>query len=146
MQTTDKYIEIGIGSEQHAIRIDFIYEIIKMQGITKLPMNDNVLLGVINLRGTIIPVISLRTRFNLPEQEYSKTTRIVVVSLEDRTVGLVVDSVKRVVTFSEIQPPGHIADVGTTSFIEGIGGDEDKLIMIMNLNSVLKPLFKELVH
>jgi purine-binding chemotaxis protein CheW len=143
MQTSDKYIELGVANENHALRITDINEIIKMQTITKLPNGSSetsVAKGVINLRGSVIPVLSLRAIFGLPEVDDTKSTRIVVVSSEGHMLGLAVDSVSRVVTFTDIQPPPHSVSDGELTLIDGVGRTEDRLVMIMNLGNVLKSI------
>ncbi|WP_311764998.1 chemotaxis protein CheW [Paenibacillus agricola] len=74
----DQYIEVGIGKEKYALRIDNIHEIIKMLDITEIPNSKSYVKGVINLRGKIVPIISLRNRFGLVEESNTKSTRIVV--------------------------------------------------------------------
>jgi purine-binding chemotaxis protein CheW len=138
MKSSDKYIEIGIGQEQHALRITDINEIIKIQPITKLPNSPADVVGICNLRGVIIPVLSLRAKFGLPEVEQTKATRIVVVINEDQLLGLVVDSVSRVISFTDIQPPPYSLSGDALPFVEGVGRAEDRMVMIMNLPNVLK--------
>jgi purine-binding chemotaxis protein CheW len=139
MQITeqDQYIEFGIESEQYAIRIEDIHEIIKMQDITQIPNVKSYVKGVINLRGKIVPVISLRHLFQLRENEFSKSTRIVVVKHREDTVGIIVDRVSKVNTFSNIQPPPERAGGVDGSFFVGIGLTDNGLVAILKLDQVL---------
>jgi purine-binding chemotaxis protein CheW len=139
MQVTqqDQYVEFGIESEQYAIRIQDIHEIIKIQDITQIPNVKLYVKGVINLRGKIVPVISLRNLFQLEEKEYSKNTRIVVVHHRDDTVGIIVDSVNKVTTFSDIQPPPDRVGGIDGNFFVGIGLTDNGLVGILKLDEVL---------
>jgi purine-binding chemotaxis protein CheW len=139
MQATEQeqYVEFGVENEHYAIRIEDIHEIIKIQEITQIPNVMPYVKGVINLRGKIVPVISLRNLFSLPEKEYTKTSRIVVVRHREDTVGIVVDSVNKVSTFSDIQPPPErVAGIDGNYFV-GIGLTQSSLVGILKLDQVL---------
>jgi purine-binding chemotaxis protein CheW len=139
MQVTvqEQYVEFRIESEQYAIRIQDIHEIIKIQDITQIPNVKLYVKGAINLRGKIVPVISLRNLFQLEEKEYSKHTRIVVVHHQEDTVGIIVDSVNKVTTFSDIQPPpDRLGGIDGNLFV-GIGLTDNGLVGILKLDEVL---------
>lgn len=140
MQSTEQkqYIEFCVDSENYAISISEIHEIIKMQAITDIPNSYSYVQGVINLRGRIVPVISLRSLFMLTPDEYTKATRIVVVNHKEEAVGIIVDKVSKVTTFGDIQPPpDKIAQV-SGSFFTGIGlASEGSLVGILKLDEVL---------
>lgn len=132
-----QYIEIEIENERYALNICDIHEIIKMQDITEIPNSKSYVIGIINLRGKIVPVVSLRNRFGLPEASYSKSTRIVVVNYANEMIGIVVDRVNRVATFANMQPPSErIGDVQDTYFA-GIGFTETGLVGVLKLEHVL---------
>ncbi|WP_027415010.1 chemotaxis protein CheW [Aneurinibacillus terranovensis] len=133
----DQYIEVGIGKERYALRIYDIHEIIKMQDITEIPNSKPYVKGVINLRGKIVPIISLRNRFGLAEESYTKSTRIVVVNHSDEMVGIVVDRVNQVTTFSDIQPPPERIGSVRGSYFTGIGRTETGLVSVLKLDQVL---------
>jgi purine-binding chemotaxis protein CheW len=139
MQATEQeqYVEFGVENEQYAIRIQDIHEIIKMQDITQIPNVMPYVKGVINLRGKIVPVISLRNLFSLPDKEHSKSTRIVVVHHQEDTVGIVVDSVNKVSTFSDIQPPPERVGGIDGNYFVGIGLTPSGLVGILKLDQVL---------
>jgi purine-binding chemotaxis protein CheW len=139
MQATEKdqYVEFGIDKEQYAIRIHDIHEIIKMQDITQIPNVKPYVKGVINLRGKIVPVLSLRHLFDIGEKEYSKTTRIVVVNHLEDTVGIIVDRVSKVATFTDIQPPPDRVGGIDGNFFMGIGLTATGLVGILKLDEVL---------
>lgn len=133
----DQYIEVRIETERYALKIDEIHEIIKMQDITAIPNSKDYVKGVINLRGNIVPIISLRNRFGLAEESYTKATRIVVVNDSDEMVGIVVDQVNQVTTFADIQPPPERIDSVQGSYFSGIGRTETGLVSILKLDQVL---------
>lgn len=140
--TTDRprqFIEIGIGEESYGLSIFDIHEIIRIQEISPIPNSKHYFIGVINLRSKIVPVISLRRRFGMPEEVYTKMTRIIVVNHEDEMVGIVVDRVNRVasVSESEIQPPPHSFIGAQGSFFSGIAHSEGSLISILMLDKLL---------
>lgn len=133
----EKYVEFSIAGEQYAIRIQEIHEIIKLQSITPIPSVMSYVKGVINLRGKVVPIISLRNLFQLQETEYFKTTRIVVVHHQEGTVGIIVDCVNKVATFQDIQqPPDHFGHVNGSFFV-GIGITDSDLVGILKLDEML---------
>lgn len=139
MQTMghEQYIEFVIEEEYYAIHIQDIHEIIKIQDITQIPNVTSYVEGVINLRGKIVPVISLRKFFSLEERGHSKTTRIIVVHHQEDTVGIIVDRVNKVTTFSDIQlPPERIGGVDGNYFV-GIGLTNSSLVAILKLDEIL---------
>lgn len=139
MQTKqqEQYVELGIGNETYAIRIQAIHEIIKIQDITQIPNAMPYLKGVINLRGKIIPVISLRNLFGLMDETYTKFTRIVVVNHAEDTVGVIVDRVNKVTNLSDIQPPPDRVGVISGNYFAGIGITDHGLVGILKLEEVL---------
>jgi len=104
----DQYIVIELGTEKYALKISEVYEIIKMQKITAVPNSKAFLEGVTNIRGKIVPIVSLRKRFRLGETLVVHKTRIVVVNHHGEMIGIVVDGVNRVLKFSDIQPSAEI--------------------------------------
>jgi purine-binding chemotaxis protein CheW len=132
-----QYVEFGIGNEQYAIRIQDIHEIIKIQGITHIPNVMPYVKGVINLRGKIVPVINLRHLFQLLEKEHTKLTRIVVVHHQEDTVGIIVDRVNKVTTFTDFQPPpAHVEGIDGNFFVS-IGITDGGLVGILKLDEIL---------
>lgn len=134
----DQYIEVGIGRERYAMGIRHIHEIIRMQDITGIPNCKAYIKGVINLRGKIVPVVSLRARFGMDEEVYTKSTRIVVVNHAQDMVGVVVDRVNQVVTFADVQPPPDRIGSVHGSYFTGIGNTDNGLVSILELHQVLQ--------
>lgn len=136
---TTQYIVINIGEEQYGIDISFIDNIVRMQSITRVPHVQNYFTGVINIRGEVVPVMSLRVKMGLEADEYTNKTRIIIVKLENNApIGLIVDEVKEVVTLDERSIDEVIRDSKVDdTFINGIGKNGDTLISLLDLNTVI---------
>ena len=92
-----QYIVVDLGNEQYGIDIQYIDNIVRMQRITRVPKAQNFFKGVINLRGEVIPVMSLRLKFDFEEEEYTNKTRILIIKPDAQaSVGIIVDAVKEV--------------------------------------------------
>lgn len=140
--TTDgkQYIVVKIGTEQYGIDIQYIDNIVRMQRITRVPKAQVYFKGVINLRGEIIPVMSLRLKFGLENDEYTNTTRIIIIKLEPQSaVGIIVDEVKEVVTLddSSIEKPSNNNSEEGAAFLSGIGRHDGGLISLLNIAGVI---------
>lgn len=133
-------VGLRIGRETFGIPISLVREIVRVPEITAVPNAPNCVEGVINLRGKIISVIDLRKRFGDPNLELTKKTRVVVVELESRTIGLVVNSASEVLKISpsDIEPPGAVFPDGEMDYVTGVGKLKDRLIILLDLNKVLK--------
>lgn len=136
---TIQYIVIRLGEEQYGIDIRNIETITRMQHITRVPKMPNYLKGVINLRGVVIPVLSMRLRMSLAADEITKSTRIIVVNLEQEgNVGFLVDEVKEVVSLSvdEIEKIGDSAKDGKANLINAVGKHNGELISLFDLSAI----------
>ncbi len=136
-----QYIVIKLGSEQYGIDIQYVDNIVRKQRITRIPKAQPFFKGVINLRGEIIPVMSLRLKFGLEPDEYTGATRIIIIKLEPQSaIGLIVDEVREVVDLTE-----DAIEKNTTSdfqderaqYLSGIGKNGDSLISLLNIASVI---------
>lgn len=137
---TMQYIVIKIGDEQYGIDIKYVETIVRMQKITRVPKVQPYFKGVINLRGEVVPVMSLRLKMNLEPDVITNKTRIIMIKLESNApIGIIVDEVKEVVALGEnsIESPSRIAKTETQSFINGIGKAGDNLISLLDLNMVI---------
>lgn len=133
----NQYVQFQVDGEKYAIHISEISEIVKMQNIRRIPNVPPHVKGIVNLRTNLIPVVSLRTLFNLSNDQYGKQTRIIIVNGESGIVGLIVDSVDRVVTFSDIKPPVDNTGRGENIKLVGIGICGDDIVGILNLDTLL---------
>lgn len=136
---TTQYIVTQMGEEQYGIDIKLISNIVRMQKITRVPKVPSYIRGVINLRGEVIPVISLRLKMGLTDDEITKKTRIIILTLEQHeSIGVLVDEVKEVVTLDE----EHVEKVSydkddKSKFLSGVGKYDNKLISLLEIHSVL---------
>ena len=122
--TSEKYLTFKIENGDYGIEISYITEILGVQEITPVPHTHNYVKGIINLRGTIVPIIDMRLRFGLPEIEYTDRTCIIVLSMTDMNVGLIVDEIQEVsdIDANCIQPPPKTQFNTTNSqFVKAIG-------------------------
>lgn len=132
-------VSFKIGSEEFAINILEIQEIIRTVEVTTVPRAPHFVEGVINLRGKVIPIIDLRKRFGLPSIEKTKNTRIVVVDFDNKVVGLVVDYVSEVLRLpaSTIEPPPPMLAGIDSDYISGVGKLDDRLLIMLAIARVL---------
>lgn len=136
-----QYIVVNIAEEQFGIDIKFIDNIVRMQSITRVPKVAHYLKGVINLRGEVIPVMSLRLKMDLPEDEITKHTRIIIIKIQHESIGIIVDSVKEVVNIpaSNIEKLGYDNREDRQIYVNGIGKmDGGSLISLLDVNAVLQ--------
>lgn len=136
---TTQFIVTQLGGEQYGIDIKYISNIIRMSKITRVPKVPNYIKGVINVRGVVIPTISLRLKMGLPKDEVTKKTRIIILTLEQHeSIGVLVDEVKEVVTLDEehIERMGYEKDE-KERFLSGVGKADGKLISLLDITSVL---------
>ena len=132
-----QFIVVKIGEEQYGINIKYIENIVRMQHITRVPQVPAYIKGVINLRGEVIPVMSLRLKMGLPEDVETKASRIIIIKMEQHgNIGLMVDEVKEVVNLEEdqIEKVSYGNRDNSESFILGIGKYEGGLISLLDLN------------
>ena len=128
-----------LANESYGINIAVVESIIKMQAITQLPQTPAYVKGVINLRGSVLPVIDLRSRFVLEAREHTRQTRIIIVTMGNIKVGVTVDGVSEVLRVSDelIEPlPPMVSSVNSV-FLKGIVRFEDRLIILLELDKVL---------
>lgn len=135
---TTNLVTFRLGSGEYAIDIMQAKEIIKMEKITLIPNAPYFVEGVINLRGNIIPIIDLKKRFNLEESEGDKNTGIIIAKIEDVDMGIMIDSVSKVVSManSDIQPPPSMLQGIGQRYIKGVGKMEDKLLVVLDLDKL----------
>lgn len=137
---TIQFIVIRLGDEQYGIDIKYIDNILRMPNITRVPKVAPYLKGVINLRGEVLPVMSIRIKMGLPEDEVTKSSRIIVLKMEQQgMIGIIVDEVKEVVTLEtdQIEKVAYDSKDEKDNFISGIGKCEGGLISLLDLSQVV---------
>jgi purine-binding chemotaxis protein CheW len=132
-----KFLTFHLAREDYGIEIRHVTEIIGIQKITEVPDMPDYVRGVINLRGKVIPVMDVRTRFRMPPRDYDERTCIVVVNIDDHSVGLVVDKVNEVADIPEdqIEPPPRTRKEG--SYIQGMGKIGAEVKILVNVQKLL---------
>ena len=136
-----QYIVVRIGNEQYGIDIQYIDNIVRNQKITRVPKAQPYFKGVINLRGEIIPVMSIRLRLGLEDDDFTDKTRIIIIKIDSSTIGVVVDQVKEVVTLSQdnVEKVTRTAsDDAFSNYISGIGKSNDELISLLDIVSLVE--------
>lgn len=137
LNLTEQFVEFNIGMDKYAVVISEVHEIIQMLDITGMPDTPMYVRGVVNLRGNIVPVVSLRLLLGMPEEAMSKSTRIIVVRNQETTLGIIVDKVTKVIRFKNIQaPPDRFGGISSL-LLSGIGINDGELTGILKLKEVL---------
>jgi purine-binding chemotaxis protein CheW len=142
-QEAQQYLTFMLGGEVFAIGILHIKEIIEYGQLTGVPMMPEFIRGVINLRGAVVPVVDLASRFGGKPSQVTRRSCIVILELaveaETRVIGVVVDAVNEVLEISraDIEPPPSFGTRIRTDFIEGMGKVQEKFVIILNVNNVL---------
>ena len=130
-------VSFELEGEEYGIDVLAVREIIRMPSITKMPNTPHYVDGIINLRGTVVPIISLRKRFGLMEREQDRSSRILVMEVGNSLTGFVVDAVAEVIriTASEIQPPPAIVQGNVSQdCITGVINHAERLLIVLDLN------------
>lgn len=134
-----QYIIVKLGSEQYGIDIQYVDNIVRMQRVTRVPKAQPYFKGVINIRGEVIPVMSLRIKFGLEPDEFKNATRILIIKIEPQAaIGMIVDEVKEVITLSEenIDRTSGSNDE-RSAYLYGVGKQPDGLVSLLNIPAVV---------
>jgi purine-binding chemotaxis protein CheW len=139
---SEQYLTFLLGDEEYGVEILRVQEIKGWDSVTRIPNSPHYLCGVLNLRGTIVPVVDLRLRFGMPALAYTPTTVVVVLKVDgitQRTVGIVVDGVSDAhnVLPEDIKPAPDFGKSINTDFITGLVSIEENMMMILNIDSLL---------
>jgi len=138
----NSYLSFHLGEEEFATHVSKVLNILEMTEITEVPKSPDYMKGVINLRGTVLPVIDTRVKFGMTPTEYTTNTCIVVMEVEMEgdtvQVGALVDSVQAVLELedSQIQPPPSIGSKYKSEFIYGMAKNNEKFIMLLNMEKI----------
>lgn len=139
-ETAVQYIVVKIGNEQYGINIKYIDNIVRNQKITRVPKTQTYYKGVINLRGEIIPVMSIRLKLGLEDDEFTDKTRIIIVKIEGATIGVIVDQVREVVTLDDDNTEKITRtsrDDAAAGYISSIGKSKGELISLLDIVSLI---------
>lgn len=139
--TTDdnQFLTFNLGEELYGVDILRVQEIKGYTSVTRIPNTPPHIKGVLNLRGTIVPIVELRTKFGMPTIDYTAFTVIIVVVVRDKVMGLVVDAVSDVLNIDkkDIQSPPQFGVKVDVSFLNGIGKSGDKLVALLDIDRML---------
>lgn len=131
-----QYIVVMIGNEQYGIDISYIDNIVRMQKITRVPKVQSYFMGIISLRGEIVPIMSIRRKMALEDDVYTNASRIIILKLEEKgLIGIIVDEVKEVVNLSEDEIE-KASNKG--KFINGIGKHGNELISLLEIGAIVE--------
>jgi len=138
----ETYLSFELGEEVFAINVSKVLNILEMKPITKIPQSPDYMKGVINLRGSVLPVVDLRLKFGLPENNITVDSNIIVLSIEKEgettMLGILIDAVKEVLEFKteEISPSPTIGTKYNSGFIIGMWRVDENFIMILDIDRV----------
>ena len=132
-------VTFRIGNEEFGFNIFKVKEINKMMDITQIPNSQSSVKGVVNLRGSVIPVVSLREKLNFSIEDYTSKTRIIVVEYQNKSIGFIVDEVSEVLRIdsSIIEKPPEMTTSVESAYINGVAKLENRLLILLDLDKIL---------
>ena len=142
-----EYLVFRLGDEEYGIDILKVQEIRGCDRLTRIPNAPHFITGVTNLRGVIVPIVDLRVRFDLPDPSQDESTVVIVLNLNDRVVGIVVDGVVDVLSMGveQIKPTPDVASVLSGRYLLGLGVLDTRMIILVNIEMLLSREEMELV-
>ncbi len=134
-----EYLTFTLGSEEYGIEILKVQEIRGYDAVTKIANTPDFIKGVINLRGTIVPIVDLRLRFNLGKIEYNEFTVVIILNLSGRIIGIVVDGVSDVITLqaAQLRAVPDLVSTIDTKYLVGLGTVDDRMLILVNIESLM---------
>ncbi|WP_368293974.1 chemotaxis protein CheW [Dehalobacter sp. TBBPA1] len=135
----EQMVTFSLGSEEFGVNIMKVQEIIRIPPVTRVPKARSYIEGVINLRGNVIPIVNLRSRFGMLPEEETDLSRIVVLQIDSRVFGVMVDSVTEVLWLDSeaIEPPPPIALGMDSNYIRGVGKIGERLLILLKLDQLM---------
>ncbi len=145
MENTNQYLTFTVHGEEYAITVTHIREVLEVPKLTVIPRMPDFMRGIINLRGSVVPVLDLSSKFGLGETEFNPGTAIIVTEIpsgegdELLNIGLLADTVHKVIGIeaTQIEPPPRIGLAINTAFIQGMGRVDDAFVVILNVQKLL---------
>jgi purine-binding chemotaxis protein CheW len=134
-----EYLTFILGSEEYGIEILKVQEIRSYEAVTKIANTPDFIKGVINLRGSIVPIVDLRMRFKLSNAEYNDTTVVIILNLSNRTMGIVVDGVSDVIGLNsaQISPVPELVSNIDTKYLLGLGTADDRMLILVDIEQLM---------
>lgn len=143
-----EFLVFSLGEEEYAVDILKVQEIRGYENVTRIANAPDFIKGVTNLRGVIVPIVDLRIKFHLDKVEYGGLTVVIVVNVEDRVVGIVVDGVSDVMTLTpeQIKPAPEFGVTLSSDFLSGLGSLDDRMLVIVDIDKLLTSDEMELIE
>ena len=134
-----EYLTYRLGAEEYGVDIQKVQEIRSYEAPTRIPGAPSFIKGVVNLRGVIVPIVDLRMKLGCHDVEYNRFTVVIVLSVNGRVAGVVVDSVSDVIDLAPdaIKPPPELADAGGSDYITGIASVAERMLMLVDMDALL---------
>ncbi|MCK5267061.1 MAG: purine-binding chemotaxis protein CheW [Spirochaetes bacterium] len=134
-----QFVSFYVGSENYGVSIENVESIVRIPDVTLLPQTEDFIKGIINIRGNIIPVIDMRERFGMVSVNYSSTTRVIVVKINEKLIGMIVDNVSQVIVLNseQITPAPDVIHGISGEYLDGIGKQGDDIVIILNVEKIL---------
>ncbi len=146
-ETNREFLTFTLGQEEYGIEILKVQEIRGYDAVTHIANTPDFIKGVINLRGSIVPIVDMRIKFNLGHVEYDEFTVVIILNVARRVVGMVVDGVSDVVTLTteEIKPAPEFGSGIDTKYVTGIGTVDDRMLILVDIERLMTSRDMELV-
>ncbi|HBF51536.1 MAG TPA: chemotaxis protein CheW [Massilia sp.] len=128
-----------LGNEEYGIKILKVQEIRGYESVTRIASAPEHVKGVVNLRGTIVPIVDMRIKFNLGTPTYNQFTVVIILNIQDRVVGMVVDSVSDVIslTAEQIKPAPDMGGALNTDYLIGLGTVDERMIILVDIDRLM---------
>jgi purine-binding chemotaxis protein CheW len=135
----NEYLTFTLGHEEYGVEILKVQEIRGYEAVTKIANAPAFIKGVANLRGTIVPIVDMRIKFNLGEPEYNQFTVVIILNVGGRVVGMVVDSVSDVIQLKpeQVRPAPQFSGAFDTQYITGLGTVEERMLILVDIERLM---------
>ena len=146
--SNNEFLTFTLGKEEYGIDILRVQEIRGYDAVTAIANTPEFIKGVINLRGVIVPIIDMRIKFNLGNVEYNQFTVVIILNVNNRVVGMVVDGVSDVITLApeQIRSAPELSSALDTTFIRGLGTVDERMIILVDIEALMASPALELVE
>jgi purine-binding chemotaxis protein CheW len=136
---SSEYLTFRLGNEEYGIEILNVQEIRGYETVTRIANAPEFIKGVVNLRGTIVPIVDMRIKFNLGSAEYNQFTVVIILNVAGRVVGMVVDSVSDVIRLApdEIRPAPDFSSTFDTEYITGLGTVDERMLILVDIEKLM---------
>lgn len=137
---TNEFLTFRLGGEEYGIEILKVQEIRRYDAITHIANSPDFIKGVINLRGTIVPIIDMRIKFNLDHTVYDQFTVVIILTVADRVMGILVDGVSDVITLADnqVRPTPGLGSVIETDYILGLGTVDERMLILIDIEKLMR--------